>query len=959
MPEGKLNNKKQEMDKSKESLHQIGNSISIHVKKEISGNYPSKAIARVHCTHTDNKGNSDVRNYWLINGDTYKAGRYLHDITGAVAGRDTSGRHLALKDDGYPVSKHTKLGEILVKFYSGSHQFRVPDCYRKKTFYDNEVDIHNRTSYLPYYGDASEVEIRISGESAPYRFSRLSELLNAAKAEEAALMKKQEELRRIEEEKIRIAKELEERKALKEKERLEALQKQKEEEERKNREEIERLEKQYAETLSKEKAVRSFMRKNVMLRSQHILDPYQEDAKRSHIYDGVPIVIEGGPGTGKTTTMIQRLMFLLSYQALTEYDAPLTEKQIETLTDPGDRDKHWLFFSPTEKLLQYLRDNMREEGLKANDRNTRTIAKFRKKAMLDYKLFNPTKNGPFKDYQITEGEEILILDANQTIKDFEQYIIEYWNKQLQQRCDLNTSEHLWNEDALSIKARCKNIGKIKNIEGLMNLFNSLQENEKKKVKEWSDELKEQLKKYAMRLQSLILKNETVVDSLKALFERWRKERFGSDESDEEDAIIDEEDEEEVSFSRQEFETQLFQELKKLLKQMGLKKHDNKIKISKHNKEIQNIIKEYLNEEELNIDFLGSIALFVRNYGSLCHGIESNIIGIIHSLYKTFRKGQFDGKLYRTDLLKKIINKDSHKHLHPDEQNLVLGFINEMLHRIYKRSRTRFDSLKHKYVQAFKESVRNVIGVDEATDYSLLDYFFMISFRHYEFSSITLCGDLMQGLNFNGITDWNDIKKFNLPNLEVMSLNISYRQLPTLLEMARELYYDDLGYYPSYKSEMERVESEPQPLMLVSDDEWEKANWISDRILNILSIYDNELPSVAIFVGDNVNIRDFIDRINDIGSLSGIDVVDCSGDSQLQNKEMVRVFRLSEVKGMEFEAAFFYDIDEAIMSHDEQLMRRYLYVGISRATSHLAATMSSWNSEGIIKYFDTETESWEI
>lgn len=959
MPEAETNNKHQEMDKSKENLHQIGSSISLHVKKEISGNYPSKAIARAHCTITDNKGNSHVQNFWLINGDTYKAGRNLHDITGAVAGRDTSGHHLALKDDGQPVSKHTKLGEILVKFYSGRQLYRVPDRYRKRVFYDNEVEIHNRASYLPFNIDPTEVEIRISGESAPYRYARLSELLNIAQEEKEQLKKLEKERKRLEEERLRIARELEEKRAREEQERLEALQRQKEEEERKNREEIERLEKQYAETLLKEKAVRSFMRKNVMLRSQHILDQFQEDAKRSHIYDNVPIVIEGGPGTGKTTTMIQRLMFLLSYQALTEYDAPLTEKQIADLTDPGERDNHWLFFSPTDMLLQYLRDNMREEGLRANDRNTRTIAKFRNKAMKDYQLFNPSKDGPFKDFKPIEGEEVLILNTKDAIKEFELYIIDKCNKLLQQRCELNTSDHLWNDDAIRIKSRCKNSGKVKDIDGLMNLFNSLQENEKKKVKEWSDNLKDQLKKSAMKLQSLVVKDESAVEKLKSLFERWRRERLGYDESDDDDAIIDEDDDEEVSFSRQEFETQLFQELKKLLKQLGLKKHNSKIKISKRNQEILDIIKEYIDENELDIKFLGSVALFVRNYASLCRGIESNIIGIIHRLYKTFRKDQLNGKLYRSDLLKKIINKDGNKHLHPDEQNLVLGFINEMMHRIYRRSRSRFDGLKHKYVQAFKESVRNVIGVDEATDYSLLDYYLMISFRHYEFSSITLCGDLMQGLNSNGITNWSEIRNFNLPNLEIKSLNISYRQLPTLLDMARELYFDDLGHYPSYRSEMERTESEPKPLMFICDDEEEKAIWISERIRDIYGIYDNELPSVAIFVGDNVDIRKFIDQINDLGILSGIDVVDCSGDRQLQNKEMVRVFRLSEIKGMEFEAAFFYDIDDAISSHNKQLIRRYLYVGISRATSHLAATMSSWDNESIIKYFDTETDNWEI
>lgn len=352
-------------------------------------------------------------------------------------------------------------------------------------------------------------------------------------------------------------------------------------------------------------------------------------------------------------------------------------------------------------------------------------------------------------------------------------------------------------------------------------------------------------------------------------------------------------------------------------------------------------------------------MFVRNYASLCRGIESNIINNIPKLYNAFRKAQADNGVYQIELLKKLISKDGNKHLHPDEQNLVLGFINEMLHRIYKRSRIRFNNLKNKYHLAFKESVRNVIGIDEATDYSLLDYYFMVSFRHYDFSSITLCGDLMQGLNSNGISSWAKVKNFNLPGLEVKSLNISYRQLPTLLDMARQLYYDDLGYNPSYKSEMERSDAEPRPLMLISDDDDEKAVWISRRILDIWEIYDEQLPSVAIFVGENVDIPDFIERINDCGILNGIDIVDCSGNRQLQNKEMIRIFRLSEVKGMEFEAAFFYDIDEALSSNSEQMLRRYLYVGISRATTHLAATMKNGNHPELERYFDTETESWEI
>jgi hypothetical protein len=107
-------------------------------------------------------------------------------------------------------------------------------------------------------------------------------------------------------------------------------------------------------------------------------------------------------------------------------------------------------------------------------------------------------------------------------------------------------------------------------------------------------------------------------------------------------------------------------------------------------------------------------------------------------------------LYDTKLLDVIVKKDNNKHLHADEQSLLLGFMNNLFFSIHKRSKKRFGDLKNKYVVQYRESVRPVIGIDEATDYSLLDYYLMMSFRHYEFSSITLCGDIMQGLNSNGI-----------------------------------------------------------------------------------------------------------------------------------------------------------------------------------------------------------------
>ena len=766
------------MENPKEDIRQIGKSIKRHVETEINQLLKNRAFARAYCQITSNGKESNPKTCWLTNSENLTF-RFKSDFTGSGVVMERLAP-TTLTTDGMAVYKNTKVGEILTKYFDGQHVFTVKSNIGKTI--ENQITIYNRATYLPNGRDPEEVGIRIWGEYKYYRFQRLSDLLNAFEKQEQEMHQKQEELKRIQEEQERIAKELAEQKEREERERLEELNRQKEAEQRERQAEIDRIEQKNKELENQIQVLQSFMRKNIELRSQHLLDPYQEDAKRSHIYDGVPIVIDGGPGTGKTTTMIQRLKFLLSRVALEEYEAPLTKAQIEFLTNPDSVNSRWLFFSPTDLLLRYLQANMREEGLNANDTNTRTIPKFRNKAMRDYQLFNPAKDGPFKDFKPHEGEECLIKMPEKAIRDFEQFIIASCAKTFEQRAGMKTSGYEWRLDAERIKSQCAKGGSIKDVDALMRLFNSLHDNEKAGVKKWKDKLKTILGQVSMTLQQQVLADEEAKKRLQDLFERWRRERMGMEDLDEDEGIVDDEEDEteSVTFSKQEFESQLFSQIKQLIKQMGLLKIDNKIKLSKRNQEVLSIVEPFMNEE-VDVEAVGNVAWFVRNFASLCRGTESNLLGIIPKLYKAFRKSQLDGNIYDKNLLKKIIDKDGNKHLHPDEQNLLLGFINEMLNSIYRKSRVRFDGMKHKYVLAYKESVRPVIGIDEATDYSKLDYYFMVSFRHYEFSSITLCGDIMQGLNSKGVNDWNELKRFIMPSLEVKTLDISYRQLPTLFK----------------------------------------------------------------------------------------------------------------------------------------------------------------------------------
>ena len=856
-------------------------------------------------------------------------------------------------DDSKNIWKNTKLGGTLIMKGIGNNSYHGsrPEPYK--------VKVYNSATYRHWItGGIEQVYIQ-QEDKKRYYFADLKSLL-----------KQYQEVKRQEEENKKRLRELEQEKKEIERQQKQAaeedalrLQKKHEENERKTREcleKAERFEKEIAGKNAKIKYIKSFVRNALELRSQHILDPSQEEAKRSHIYDGIPVLIDGGPGTGKTTTVIQRLKFLLSDVALREY-TKMSEKDILALTDPNTIDTKWMFFSPNTLLLEYLRNNMREEDMMADDGNTFTLEQFRKKMLLEYKLRNPETDSPFKNYSFrNEVPQPLILNAKQAVNDFEKFCVENMKTILLKAYSLPTAEYEWHSKAVEIKSYCKRAENVSDMAALINLLNSLQDNEYDKVRDIEQQLEKTLGAAAVETQQEVLKDEKSFGVVKSLLEKWNKDNIliNDEEVLETEMAEEEVDDESVQLN---FEADLYKRLKSLIKRLAITKIDTKKKLNGRPAELFAAVSQYINEDSLQR--VGSLAWFVKNYASLTKGIESNILNQIPRLYKLYRKKllEMETDNYDVALLKKIIEKDNNKHLHADEQDLLIGFINNILYRIYRRTSVRFGKLNHKYVTAYKEWAKPVIGVDEATDFSLLDYYLICSFRHYQFGSITLSGDIMQGITENGITDWEELQKWILPELVKFELKVSYRQTPTLVNLARELYKDEIGHYPSYQSDKERdEESEPTIIACVSDDEDEKAEWIAKRIIEIYKAYDSKMPSVAIFIGDDVDASSFINTIYETDLLNGIDVVDCTGGRALNRADIVRVFRISEVKGMEFEVAFFHNLDAALHGRTTGLMKKYLYVGLSRATTHLAATFCNQDdSSDVICYFDTKNNNWKL
>lgn len=930
---------------NKETFTQIGESIKENRIAENNLYIRSKAICRALCDTTSSlwPQQDGEHVYWLTNGN----------VTAEENNKYPSGKLVA---------KNSLFGGIISKYSSGSHSERLYVRYRG--FNDINVHIINRATYnLCGTDDAKDIIVNFDGDKQTYQFRYLKELLE----QESEKQKKLEELNKAKENIRKAKEEAERRKAeairlqkIEEEKRLKEEEERRKEEEIRTNAEIKKLLDDIEENNKRIKTAQSFIREGVSLRSQHILDPVQEDAKRCHMYDGVPVVIEGGPGTGKTTTMIQRLKFLIDKVALTDYQTPLTDAQIEYITNPSIVNLNWLYFSPTQKLLSFLRDNMREEDLHANEHNTTTLDTFAKRILIDYKLRMPNSDGPFKLYRHNDSEKHIILDASAAIKGFEQFLIKKITEIMLKISLLKTAEYPWHNIAREIKAHCKSAENIKDISALMNLLVSMQSKEKSNIVAIEKELNELKNKIALWIKNEVEQDEKLKNQVTDLFLDWEDEGISHEDNLSEDEFDDSEDNDDEFDEIVDFSPKLFVQIKSILRNLALKKIDSKVKLTKKQKELYDIIKVYVDKQDLSN--LAHLEWFKKNFAFPCRGIESIIFNQIPKVYKEFRKeeAKSDSIIYNNSLLGTIIKKDSGKQIHREELELIVGFINNLVLSIYKKSKLRFESMKrNKYVSAYIDNCKPVIGVDEATDYSMIDYYFITSFKYFEYSTITLCGDIMQGLNENGIKEWGDLK-WLLPNLEVCELKTSYRQLPTLLEMSKQIYVDDRNCEAPYNSNLIKRDNEPAPLCYISDDVESKTKWISNRVVDIFKYYGEEMPSVAILVGDDVNIQEMINIMLDQNILNGIPIEDCSENRESETKKCVRIFRLSDVKGMEFEVVFFYDIDKALEGQTQKMMRRYLYVGVSRATSHLAATFTQEEgNEEIIKYFDRTKRNWRI
>lgn len=921
-----------------EDIKDILSSIKQHTTAEADANATNRTIGR-GCVKI---GNTPERTIWVANVGYQTTNQYYTTNDYRVGSVSSSNVH-TFKDDGATViSKNTAPGRLLMENYSGKHSYMAPAGRMS-------MDIYNAAYYTQPQGGNKVINLSvgISGQPRILNFKDLEsalstylklikeraetediiverekELAAKRKAEEDAKIAAQkahdEEERRRREEALRIAEE-ERRKT------EEEIQKHKEE----NRIR-EQQAKEYEETYN-------FIRMQASLRLNPRLDPSQNEVKFSHVFDGVTAIIEGGPGTGKSTTLIQRMKLLIDAEDLKDYalnnpEAGLTQEKINVATDRNN----WVFFSPTDLLCKYLKEDMAYEGLTQYEDKTHVWKDYLRRTLIrdDYKIAGSQCRFVFTKKNDEEG--LLIGNQMQVVKDFQRYYIKTLKERLLKVAAGDYSRYSWKILGKMIADTCKEASKVEDFSSICRLLFKL------------NGLKSQV------MPAKVLSARDIVSTYEVKIEEltnrylvaWKKDGdFFDDLLDCEEEILDTDetsvsvvdvDEEDTRDKTDDITIELIRDIKRLIRRIASSKDDSSLVIEPMYKNLYDLLKNKIRREDLKE--ISEIAFFNQEVYPCISNVEVFLLNVdfVCNTYLAFRKECLEKKdsNWNLDVLEKFVSVTSKNYIHHDECSLLIGTINTILNRVARLSEDRFESFNGRFANAYKKNRKAVIGIDEATDYSLIDYYAMSSLKHHVISSITLSGDMMQSMNEYGIRNWKDLQDPMLfEKIDVKQLRVSYRQGPKLIKLAHYLYYRTTGKRAPYSCYLKEEKNTPDPLWFESNDLEEKASWMAKRVLEVQAAY-KKVPSIAIFVNNTQEAQDLYDALKseEILENAGIDVINCTANDELYAPDSIRIFLLERVKGMEFEVVFFYNIDEVVKT---KLIDQYLYVALSRATFYMA------------------------
>lgn len=663
------------------------------------------------------------------------------------------------------------------------------------------------------------------------------------------------------------------------------------------------------------------IRRNVItkmaLRDQPILDQFQDRIFRLPLNNR--LLLLGPPGTGKTTTLIRRLGQKIDHQYLEADEQNL----VETLGLAAGHKQSWLMFTPTKLLKHYVKEAFAREEVAASDERIVTWKDMRHQFARERFAVLRTGNGggPFS---ISERAHVLQDTTHEReVQWFEDFYSwqdsEFWKAMGEAASVLaasgDTAASTAGKRLAAIVARRSDRSSTDTYLAIAELAGDLRDI-LARLKAASDAVLQKSLNVALNTNKAFAND--LVSFLAGL----------TDDGDEGDDEPEQDDEPTPSSP-----TALRLALGAYRQAVRSRARADVAgrSISKSSRAGQ--ILEWLGDRVPSKEERVALGQNLRIQDA-CRSFQSPLNRYLQAMprrYRRFRRErQAEGRWYQASGF-------AASDITASEVDVILLAILQTAQRLMKDRKViaDLDDPAFAVLKPIRDSYKNQIMVDEATDFSPLELACMGALSHPAIGSFFACGDFNQRITDRGIRSDQDVR-WSFPDVAIETITTTYRHSKQLNELAKAIvHWSSSGESKAVLPDHVAADAVRPVFGGSLRAEPEKVAWLASRIVEI-ERFTKTLPSIAILVNTEEEVQPLANALNEALARYSMPVVACPQGLVVGQDSDIRVFDVQHIKGLEFEAVFFVGIDE-LAARKPDLFDKYLYVGATRAATYLGWT----------------------